>query len=320
MMSAEIANEILHPSEERMRALICIGGNLAVALPDQEKAERALSALELLIVIDPRLTATARLAHYVFAPKLQFERPDHSMSMEAIHPAPFAHVTPALVPLPPDSDLVEDWLPLWSLARSCGLTLEFGGEKLPTDAAPTPEALFAIQTARSEVPFEEVAEQRGGRLFERPLRTVQPARSSERFQLLADDVREEMRALCGEMREAAAPPRRGSHLPSHRAPSPGDQQLHGGRLRGHLAAHAGKPGLSPPGGHGRASVSSRGTPSSWCAAAPGWPRASPPIPVCAGASSPSDTAARAWPPGPGKPPTPSWTGTTRRSRRSTACR
>ena len=205
MMSAEIANEILHPDEERMRALICIGGNLAVALPDQEKAERALSALELLIVIDPRLTATARLADYVFAPKLQFERPDHSMSMEAIHPAPFAHATPALVPPPADSDLIEDWLPLWSLARACGLTLSFAGQELPTDAAPTPEALFAIQTARSEVSLEEVAAQRGGRLFERPLRTVEPARSTERFELLADDVREEMRALVGEMREAASP-------------------------------------------------------------------------------------------------------------------
>lgn len=211
MMSSEIANEILHPSAERMRALVCIGGNLAVALPDQAKAERALSRLELLIVIDPRLTATARFAHYVFAPRLQFERPDHTMSMEAVHTASFAHLTPALVPPPPDSDLVDDWLPLWSMARCCGLDLKLGGRELPMDEPPTPEEIFAIQTANAEVPLDEVAARRGGHLFDRPQLTVRAARSTDRFQLVPDDVLEEIRALRGEMRA--------------RAPSPASEEL-----------------------------------------------------------------------------------------------
>lgn len=199
MMSSEIANEILHPGEGRMRALICIGGNLAVALPDQAKAERALSSLELLIVIDPRMTATARLADYVFAPKVQYERPDHTMSMEAIIPEPFAHATPALVPPPVDSDLVDDWLPLWSLARSCGLSLEVAGREIPADAPPTSDDVFDAQTANAPVPFAEVAAQRGGHLFERSTLVVRPARSEQRFRLLADDVTEEMRSLQNDM-------------------------------------------------------------------------------------------------------------------------
>ena len=203
MMSAEIASEILHPGEDRMRALVCIGGNLAVALPDQARAEEALAALELLIVIDPRLTATARLADYVFAPLQQFERPDHTQSLERIHPVGFAHVTPALVPPPPDSDLVDDWLPIWSLARSCGLALTLDGHELPTDSPPSAEDLFEIQTAKAPVPLAEVAGQRGGRLFERPALTVQAAQRSDRFVLLADDVRDELSELQGEL---GAPP------------------------------------------------------------------------------------------------------------------
>ncbi len=204
MMSSEIANEILHASESRMRALICVGGNPAVALPDQARTEEALSALELLVVIDPRLTATARHADYVFAPKIQYERPDHTMAMEAIIDRPFAHVTPALVQPPRDSDLVDDWLPLWSMARSCGIRLEIGGRELPTDEPPTAEDLFEIQTDGAPVAIADVAAEPGGRLFESdPLVVRQPV-SSGRFALLATDVAAELAALEGDL--AGSPP------------------------------------------------------------------------------------------------------------------
>ena len=41
MMSAEIPSEILEAGERRIRALICVGGNLAVALPDQQRCNRS---------------------------------------------------------------------------------------------------------------------------------------------------------------------------------------------------------------------------------------------------------------------------------------
>lgn len=199
MMSTEIADEILHPGENRLRALICIGGNLAVALPDQEKAERALAALDLLIVIDPRLTATARLAHYVFAPKLQFERSDHTASLEIIHLAPFAHVTPALVPPPADSDLVDDWYPLWSLARALGLQLKIRGHDLPMDRPPGAEEVHRIQTDGGPVPFDAVRAERGGRFFEREPLRIEPGASEKRFQLVPLDVLDEIQVLESEM-------------------------------------------------------------------------------------------------------------------------
>jgi anaerobic selenocysteine-containing dehydrogenase len=206
MMSAEIADEILYPAEGRLRALVCIGGNLAVALPDQAKAERALKALELLIVIDPRLTATARFAHYVFAPKVQFERSDHTASLEVIHPVPFAHVTPALVPPPRGSDLLDDWYPLWSFARSCGLQLKIGGKDVPMDVAPSVEELHRMQTVGAPVPFDEVRTQQGGQVFVREPVVVEERSSRARFQLMPSDVLEEIHRLTEEMRAAPAAP------------------------------------------------------------------------------------------------------------------
>jgi anaerobic selenocysteine-containing dehydrogenase len=73
MPTAAISDEILMSGEGQIRALVCWGGNPAVAFPDQGKTERALASLELLVVIDPFLSATARLAHYVVAPKMPLE-------------------------------------------------------------------------------------------------------------------------------------------------------------------------------------------------------------------------------------------------------
>lgn len=200
MMSAEITAEILHPGEDRMRALICIGGNPAVALPDQAKAEEALQALDLLIVIDPRMSATARLADYVFAPPLQYERPDHTGFLERLHQVPYGHVTPAIVPEPDGSDLVADWRVLWSLARSCGLTLNLRGHDLPTDQPPTTEELFVIQTEGTRVSLAEVAAHDGGAIFPGEPTYIQPRRDNNRFQLMPADVAGEIADLLQELR------------------------------------------------------------------------------------------------------------------------
>ena len=65
--------DALGPAIKAM-SLIVSGGNPVVAFPDQARTEEALDALELLVVIDPRMTPTARRAHYVIAPRLELER------------------------------------------------------------------------------------------------------------------------------------------------------------------------------------------------------------------------------------------------------
>lgn len=57
-------------------ALITVGGNPTVALPDQSRMLRSLDDLELSVCVDIALTPTARRAHYVLPAKHQLERED----------------------------------------------------------------------------------------------------------------------------------------------------------------------------------------------------------------------------------------------------
>ncbi|HEX8603416.1 MAG TPA: molybdopterin-dependent oxidoreductase, partial [Pseudoduganella sp.] len=78
MMTATLPDEILTPGTGRIRSLVVVGGNPASVLPDQRKAVRALRDLELLVSIEPFMTTTAALSHYILPPLMQYERADIS--------------------------------------------------------------------------------------------------------------------------------------------------------------------------------------------------------------------------------------------------
>ena len=115
-----------------MRALFVLGGNPMMAWPDQRKTHAALQTLELLVTLDIKLSATARLAHYVIAPKLSLEMPGISLPNETLKllrrrlrlPQPYAQYAPALVAPPAGSDLIEDWEFFYGLAQQLGLALD----------------------------------------------------------------------------------------------------------------------------------------------------------------------------------------------------
>src|SRR5262249_33327999 len=73
---------VLHDGSDRIRALISCAGNPATAWPDQLLAIEAMSALELLVQIDIKMSATARLAHYVVAPRMSLETPGVTINVE----------------------------------------------------------------------------------------------------------------------------------------------------------------------------------------------------------------------------------------------
>lgn len=67
-----------------MKALICVGGNPVAAWPDQQRTAAAMKRLELLVSLDPEMSATAKLAHYVIAPRLSFEQPGITLPVETL--------------------------------------------------------------------------------------------------------------------------------------------------------------------------------------------------------------------------------------------
>ena len=210
MMSAEISNEILHDGPDRLRAMICVGGNLQIALPDQALADRALSELDLLIVIDPYMTGTVKAADFVIAPTMHYERPDHTLYLEQMFQMPFAHYTPALVPPPADADVVDDYYALWSLAGSLGLQLKIGPVDINMEEAPTAEQLLDLLAAASNVPLDKIRSADGGVLFEVDPVTIAAPDKRSRFELLPGDVADELCRLREEFEQSIASEELGS--------------------------------------------------------------------------------------------------------------
>lgn len=161
MPTATLSDEILEPGAGQIRALVVHGGNPVAAFPDQEKTVRALKALELLVVVDPVMTATARFAHYIIAPKHFLERPDATTLLDASLPVPFGQYTPAVLQGP--EGLLEEWEIGWELAKRMGLALKFPG--ISMDRKPTSDEVIAALSERGRVSLDEVRRYPSGHIF-----------------------------------------------------------------------------------------------------------------------------------------------------------
>ena len=75
MMAGIMADEILVPGKGQIKAIIVDGGNPVNSLPDQRKTVQALSSLELLVTIDPVMSNTAKLSHYILPPSCSTNAP-----------------------------------------------------------------------------------------------------------------------------------------------------------------------------------------------------------------------------------------------------
>lgn len=71
-----IPDEILADHRKRFRAMVVESANPAHSLADSRRMSEALSALDLLVVIDVAMTETARVADYVLPAPTQFEKPE----------------------------------------------------------------------------------------------------------------------------------------------------------------------------------------------------------------------------------------------------
>lgn len=80
-----LADEILVPGPERVRALIVLAGDPLRSIPGEQRLRRAFSELELLVSIDLFANQTAELAHVVLPATSWLERWDVALSTSVFH-------------------------------------------------------------------------------------------------------------------------------------------------------------------------------------------------------------------------------------------
>ena len=217
--TAALADEILLEGEGQVKALFSLGGNPMAAWPDQDKTLAAMNALELNVTLDIKMSATAKLADYVIAPKLSLEVPGMTLPTESLtpyamgYPEPYAQYSPAIVDPPPGADVIEEWEFFFGLAQRMKLPIklaasyEWGpdmGEPEVTqfdlDRKPTNDELFEALTKGARIPLSEVRKHPGGAVFPADV-PVAPADADAPGRLDFAD-----RTMMGELAEVAAEP------------------------------------------------------------------------------------------------------------------
>lgn len=197
-LSGTLPEEILTPGKGQVRCLIVSGANPANSVPDTRRMAEALRSLDLLVAIEPYMTATAKRAHYILPPKMQYERADLPLSIPgfSLFPDNWTQYTPPLLKAPPGSELCEDWYPFWAIAKRLGFPINYvGKQELPNDHAPTTDDLLDIRLRGARVSLEEVKKYPSGHIWDVDSCFVQPGRpeADARFDLMPDDVAQEVR-------------------------------------------------------------------------------------------------------------------------------
>ncbi|MCB2080157.1 MAG: molybdopterin-dependent oxidoreductase, partial [Novosphingobium sp.] len=181
MPAAALPDLITTDAPDKVHALFMHGGAY-YSWPDTEKTVKALGEIDLLIMHDVELSATAELADYVIATTDQLETAAISVLNETvgdIHPGydwtePYAFYRPALLDPPEGSDLMESWVIYYRVAQKLGIDLSYihyGGdgssEAMPFDMAnePTTDGVFEMMCTGSTIPLDEVKNHPHGALF-----------------------------------------------------------------------------------------------------------------------------------------------------------
>jgi anaerobic selenocysteine-containing dehydrogenase len=170
--TSALADEILLPGDGQVRALFTLGGNPVVAWPDQRKTVEALGDLDLHVVLDAHISATAKTAHYVIASTLSLERPDVPTTIDRWFPEAYTNYTPAV--LAPEGDVFQEWQVYTEVAARLGVTLQLPGGTIEPGQAVTADDVLDLIYAGSKVPLADVREH-GARVHPELATTVAPA-------------------------------------------------------------------------------------------------------------------------------------------------
>ena len=116
--AATLAEDALKPGDGQLKALIVLGGNPALSLPDAARAQAALRGLELLVSVDLFVNDTGALAHAVLPARTWLERSDVPVHMAQQRRLPHLQRAPAVVA--PRGQAREDFEIMRDLALAAG--------------------------------------------------------------------------------------------------------------------------------------------------------------------------------------------------------
>lgn len=218
MPTAALADEIL---AGKVHALLCLGGNPVAAWPEQSRTIRALEAIDLFVTLDIKMSASAKMAHYVMAPKIGLEVPNMSYVTEHMElyagiwgmSEPFGMYAPSLMAPPEGSDLIEEWEFFYGVARHLGLKLNVYYVDALTSSRresrppaevdmvnkPTTDELYELITRGSRIPLSEVKRHPNGAVFaEEIVATAKDPECTARLQVGSPEMMAELAEVAAE--------------------------------------------------------------------------------------------------------------------------
>ncbi|MFP4310455.1 MAG: molybdopterin-dependent oxidoreductase [Nitriliruptoraceae bacterium] len=96
---ATLYDEIVTPGQGQVRALLTIAGNPVLSTPDGARLDEAIASLDLVVAVDPYVTATSRHADVVLPPPRILQRSHDDLSFTGLAVRNVANHSPAAVAL-----------------------------------------------------------------------------------------------------------------------------------------------------------------------------------------------------------------------------
>jgi anaerobic selenocysteine-containing dehydrogenase len=110
---ATLTDEIVTPGEGQVRALLTIAGNPVISTPDGGALDAAIASLDLVVAVDPYVTATSRHAHVVLPPPGALYRSHYDLAFTGLAVRNVANYSP---PVLEGHDGPDEWEILLTLA------------------------------------------------------------------------------------------------------------------------------------------------------------------------------------------------------------
>jgi len=109
-----LAEEIDTPGQGQVRALVTVGGNPALSVPNSDRLQRALDHLELMVSVDPYVNETTRHAHVILPSPDTLTKSHYDIAFYQFALRNVANYSPPV--LPPEAGAMEEWKTIAKLA------------------------------------------------------------------------------------------------------------------------------------------------------------------------------------------------------------